>query len=370
MGEYTPSQGFQKTENQYLRIRFITDMSKPKSKISPFWLNLILLVIVLVINIAVGAVFIPPGTVTRILASNLPFLEILPDWPTHFETIILSIRLPHALLIMMTGAALGASGAAYQGLFRNPLADPYLIGVASGAGLGAVAAFTLNWPEDLLGFYLIPVGAFVGAILTVLVVYNLAKIGNLVPLTTLILAGVAVGSFTSAITSFLMLWDQEQIHRAISFLLGGSPMAGWEPVLAALPYMVIGMGALTFLGYPLNLLQFGDEQAKQLGIHVERIKTLIIVVASITTAVAVSFSGVIGFIGLVVPHILRMIWGPDYRRLIPLSILFGGSTLLAADVLARWVMAPRVLPVGIVTALIGAPFFLWILRRAKAEVFW
>lgn len=274
-------------------------MSKLKSKLSPFWLNAIFLVVVLIFNIAVGAVFIPPGTVSSILVSKLPFMEINADWPAHFETIILSIRLPHALLILMTGAALGASGAAYQGLFRNPLADPYLIGIASGAGLGAVAAFTLNWPESLLGYYLVPVGAFIGAILTVLVVYNLAKVGNLVPLTTLILAGVAVGSFTSALTSFLMLWDQEQVHRAISFLLGGSPMAGWEPVSATLPYMVLGMGALSLLGHPLNLLQFGDEQAKQLGLPVERVKTLIIVVASITTAVAVSFSGVIGFIGLV-----------------------------------------------------------------------
>lgn len=345
-------------------------MRKLKSKISPFWLNLILLVVFLVINIAVGAIFIPPGTLARILASKLPFWEILPDWPAHYEIILLNIRLPHALLMMMTGAALGSSGAAYQGLFRNPLADPYLIGVASGAGLGAVAALTLNWPDSVLGFYLIPIGAFAGAILTVLVVYQLARVGNLVPLTTLILAGVAVGSFTSAVTSFLMLWDQEQIHRAISFLLGGSPMAGWEPVVATLPYMLLGMGSLSLMGYPLNLLQFGDEQAKQLGLPVERAKTLIIIVASITTAVAVSFSGVIGFVGLVVPHVIRMIWGPDYRRLIPLSILLGGTTLLAADVLARWVMAPRVLPVGIVTAMIGAPFFLWILRRAKTEVFW
>ncbi|MBN2045253.1 MAG: iron ABC transporter permease [Anaerolineales bacterium] len=345
-------------------------MSKLKNKFSPYWVNVMILVFLLVINIAVGAVFIPPGTLTRIMASRLPFVNLETVWPTHFETIILSIRIPHAFLIMMTGAALGASGAAYQGLFRNPLADPYLIGVASGAGLGAVGALSLNWPDTMLGFYLVPVGAFLGAVLTVVVVYNLARIGNLVPLTTLILAGVAVGAFTSALTSFLMLWDQDQIHRAIAFLLGGSPMAGWEPVMAALPYMVIGMGSLSLLGYPLNILQFGDEQAKQLGLPVDRIKTLIIIVASITTAVAVSFSGVIGFVGLVVPHILRLIWGPDYRRLIPLSILLGGSTLLAADMLARWVLAPRVLPVGIVTAVIGAPFFLWILRRAKAEVFW
>jgi len=345
-------------------------MSKLRKKIPPFGANLALLVVALVMNIAIGAVFIPPGTVFEILTGRLPFIEVIADWPAHFETILLGIRLPHAILVMLTGAALGSSGAAYQGLFRNPLADPYLIGVASGAGLGAVAALTISWPQDLLGFYLIPAAAFIGALLTVLVVYNLARIGNLVPLTTLILAGVAVGSFTSAVSSFLMLNDNEQIHRAISFLLGGSPMSGWEPVLAALPYMLLGMGILSVLGHPLNLLQFGEEQARQMGLSVERAKTIIIVVASITTAVAVSFSGVIGFVGLVVPHILRLIWGPDYRRLIPLSILLGASTLLAADVIARWVMAPSVLPVGIVTAMVGAPFFLWILRRAKAEVFW
>lgn len=345
-------------------------MSERSKKFPPFTINLGVLLVVLVLNIAIGAVFIPPETLIRIALSRLPFMEITADWPAHYEAILLSIRLPHAILILLTGAALGSSGAAYQGLFRNPLADPYLIGVASGAGLGAVAALTLSWPETLIGFYLIPISAFLGAVLTVLVVYNLARVGNLVPLTTLILAGVAVGAFTSAVTSFLMLNDNEQVHRAISFLLGGSPMAGWNPVLAALPYMLLGMGALALLGHPLNLLQFGEEQAKQMGLPVELAKTLIIVVASITTAVAVSFSGVIGFVGLVVPHVLRMIWGPDYRRLIPLSILLGASTLLAADLVARWVMAPRVLPVGIVTAMIGAPFFLWILRRAKAEVFW
>jgi iron complex transport system permease protein len=228
----------------------------------------------------------------------------------------------------------------------------------------------IHWPQDLIGFYIIPISAFAGAVLTVIVVYNLAKVGSMVPLTTLILSGVAVAAFTSALTSFLMLRSNEQIHRAISFLLGGSAMAGWNPVLAALPYMAVGMGFLCLMGHPLNLLQFGEDQAKQLGLSVERAKTIVIIVASLTTAVAVSFSGVIGFVGLVVPHMLRMLWGPDYRRLIPLSIIAGATTLLVADVIARWVMAPQVLPVGIVTALSGAPFFLWILRRAKAEVFW
>jgi len=336
----------------------------------PFLLNTLLLIAAFVFSIALGAVFIPPDKIFRILISQVVNLNITPDWPESFSAIILAVRLPHTVLVLLTGAALGSSGAAYQGLFRNPLADPYLIGVASGAGLGAVFAMALNWPTDLFGYYLIPIGAFVGANLTVVRVYNLARVDGLVPLTTLILAGVAIGSFASALTSFLMLRTELQLHRAISFLLGGSPIAGWDPVIAVLPYMMIGMGLLSVSGHMLNVLQFGEEEAKQMGLNVDRAKVFIIVVASLTTAVAVSFSGVIGFVGLIVPHVIRIIWGPDYRRLILLSILGGGSVLLVADMLARILMAPSTLPVGIVTAMAGAPFFLWILRRAKREVFW
>ena len=336
----------------------------------PFLLNLILLLIAFIFSIALGAVFIRPEMILRILAAQIPGINITPDWPNSFSAIILAIRLPRTILVALTGAALASSGAAYQGLFRNPLADPYLIGVASGAGLGAVFAMSLHWPNNMLGFYLVPIGAFIGAILTVILVYNLARVNGLVPLTTLILAGVAVGAFASALTSFLMLRSDLQLHRAISFLLGGSPMTGWDPVIAALPYMAIGMGLLSLSGHMLNILQFGEEEAKQMGLSVKWAKIFIIIVASLTTAVAVAFSGVIGFIGLVVPHMIRIIWGPDYRRLIPLSIFGGASALLLADMLARILLAPSSLPVGIVTALAGAPFFLWILRRAKREVFW
>jgi iron complex transport system permease protein len=336
----------------------------------PYLVSSLLLAVVLIISVALGAVFIPPLTILRILVNSLPGITLNADWAASSQAILLAVRLPHTILIALTGAALAGSGAAYQGLFRNPLADPYLIGVASGAGLGAVAAMALNWPENLLGYYFIPIGGFIGAVLTVSIVYFLARIGRTVPLTTLILAGVAVGAFASALTSFLMLRSNEQIHRAISFLLGGSPIAGWDPVLAVLPYMVVGMGLLSLSGHLLNVLQFGEEQARQLGLNADRAKAFIIITASLTTAVAVSFSGVIGFVGLIVPHVVRMIWGTDYRRLIPLAILCGGSALLAADMLARILLAPTTLPVGIITALAGAPFFLWILRRAKREVFW
>ena len=336
----------------------------------PYLFNIFLLIGALIISVALGAVFIHPVTVLRILTHQLPGVEITIDWPSSFAAIILSVRLPHTVLVALTGAALASSGAAYQGLFRNPLADPYLIGVAAGAGLGAVIAMSFRWPTNLLGFYLIPVGAFIGALATVLLVYALANVNGFVPLTTLILAGVAVGAFSSALTSMLMLRTDLQIHRAISFLLGGSPMLGWQPVFAALPYMLVGMGMLSLSGHTLNVLQFGEEEAKQMGLAVDRAKIFVILTASLTTAVAVAFSGVIGFVGLIVPHIIRMVWGPDYRHLIPLSVLAGASMLLFADMLARILLAPSTVPIGIITAMAGAPFFLWILRRAKQKVFW
>ena len=266
--------------------------------------------------------------------------------------------------------ALAGSGTAYPGLFRNPLADPYLIGVASGAGLGAVLAMSRNWPTDWLGLYTVPVAAFLGAVVTIIIVYNLAKTGPTLQTTTLILAGVAVSSFATALTSFLMLRSNAELRRALGWLLGGSLLSGWTPVLAMLPYVTVGLLLLLTMGHTLNVLQFGDDQAQQMGLNVERSKRLLLVAASLTTAAAVAFSGIIGFIGLIVPHVMRLIWGPDYRRLTPLSIIGGGTALLLADILARVVLAPQVLPVGVVTALAGAPFFLWILYRAKAKVTW
>jgi iron complex transport system permease protein len=338
----------------------------------PYILNASLLVLALLLSVAVGAVLIPPGTVALLLLERLPFLiNIEPDWPEAFNVIVLRIRLPHTILIALTGAALGGSGAAYQGLFRNPLADPYLIGVASGAGLGAVAAMSAPALASSLGLFTVPAAAFLGALITVALVYFLARTGGGLPTTTLILAGVAVGSFASALTSFIMLRSQGELRRAVAWLLGGSALSGWEPVVAVLPYVAAGLTVLLFSGHALNVLQFGEEQAHQLGLPVERTKAILLGAASLTTAAAVSFSGVIGFVGLIVPHLVRLLWGPDYRRLIPLSIIGGAILLLLADLLARILLAPEALPVGIVTALAGAPFFLWVLRRtrtARAEV--
>jgi iron complex transport system permease protein len=257
----------------------------------------------------------------------------------------------------------------YQGVFRNPLADPYLIGVASGAALGAVIGLSASWPERSTNLYTVPIAAFIGAMLTIAIVYNLARVGGSVPTTTLILAGVVVSSFATALSSFLMLRSNEELRRAFSWLLGGAIMGGWAPVVAMLPYVTLGLISLLFSGHALNVLQFGEEQAQQLGLPVERTKLLLILAASLTAAAAVAFAGIIGFIGLIVPHLVRLVHGPDYRRLVPLSIIAGSSALLLADLLARMLLAPQAIPVGIITALAGAPFFLWLLRRAKDQAF-
>ncbi len=342
-------------------------MSKNAQLIS---LNLAILAAAGLLSIAVGSVFIPPITVARMLADRLPGVEVVQNWPDTFNAILFQIRLPHAILMALTGAALAGSGAVYQGLFRNPLADPYLIGVASGAGLGAVAALAIHWPKSLLGMYTVPASAFAGALLTVFVVYSLARVGRAVPATTLILAGVAFSSFATSLTSFLMFYSNTELRRALAWLLGGAILNGWEPVLALLPYMILGLGSLLLSGHALNVLQFGEEQAQQLGLPVERVKFLLILAASLTTAAAVAFSGIIGFIGLVIPHVIRILCGQDYRQLVPLSIIAGGAALLLADLVARVILAPQTLPVGIITALAGAPFFLWLLRRSRAQSFW
>lgn len=344
--------------------------AQPPRRLAPWLWTGGSLLLMLILNGAVGPVTIPPGTVVQLLLDRLGLGASPADVPGVFRTILFEIRLPHTALMALAGLALGASGAAYQGLFRNPLADPYILGVAAGAGLGAITAMTIQWPSTVLGMASVPAAAFVGALATVAVVYRIARVGRSAPVTTLLLAGVALGTFTSAITSLIMLLSTSELRRAIAWLLGGFSLGGWEPVLASLPYLGVGLGVLLVFGRPMNVLQFGDEQALQLGLHVERFKLVIVAAASLVAATAVAFTGIIAFVGLIVPHLVRILWGPDYRRLIPWAALGGGTTLLAADIVARTILAPRDLPVGVITSVIGAPFFLWLLRRAKSEVFW
>ncbi len=328
---------------------------------TPFLSSFLFLAIALLLSLAIGSVFLSPVELWNTLLGH----------GTETSTSLLwKIRLPRTILIALTGAALGGSGATYQGLFRNPLADPFLIGVASGAGLGAVIAMSIKWPYSFWGLMAIPMAAFIAALLTVFIVYTLARVGQTVPTTNLILSGVAFSSFATSLTSFLMIRSTSEVRRALGWLLGGASLGGWSAILAVMPYIIIGLGILLLSGHSLNLLQFGDDQAQQLGLNVTRVKRILLTASSLVTAAAVAFSGIIGFIGLIVPHLIRLWFGPDYRRLLPLSILGGATALLVSDVIARIVIAPQEIPVGIITSLAGAPFFLWVLRRSKNQGFW
>ena len=241
----------------------------------PFLSSFLFLLCALLLSLAVGSVFIPLKEIFATLQGNGTNLT---------ENILWNIRLPRTVLIALTGMALGGSGAAYQGLFRNPLADPFLIGIASGAGLGAVLAMTVQWPYSFWGLMAIPLAAFVSALFTVAIVYFLARVGQTTPITNLILAGVAVSSFATALMSFLMLRSDGELRRAMSWLMGGSIQLGWSFALAILPYLLIGLGVLVFSGHALNLLQFGDEQAQQLGLDTTRAKRIILIAASLAPA--------------------------------------------------------------------------------------
>jgi iron complex transport system permease protein len=336
-------------------------MSTVPLRRAPLLSSFLFLLLALLLSLAIGSVFLSP----------LELWETLLGRGTEISSSILwKIRLPRTILIALTGAALSGSGAAYQGLFRNPLADPFLIGVASGAVLGAVIAMSVRWPYTFWGLMAIPMAAFIAALLTVFIVYTLARVGRTVPTTNLILAGVAFSSFATSLTSFLMIRSTSEVRRALGWLLGGASQGGWTAILAITPYLVIGLGILIVSGHALNLLQFGDDQAQQLGLNVTRTKRILLTASSLATAAAVAFSGIIGFIGLIVPHVIRLWFGPDYRRLLPLSIIGGAVALLVFDVIARIVIAPQEIPVGIITSLAGAPFFLWVLRRSKNQGFW
>jgi len=338
-----------------------------KKLLRPMLIYSALLLIAFLLGVGIGSVSIPPRDALSILWKSL-WQQPLPGDQAQIQAIILlTLRLPRTLLMLLSGAALAGSGCAYQGLFRNPLADPYLIGAASGAGLGAVAVMAAQWPSTRLGYLAVPLASFCGALLAVALVFQLARVGKTLPVANLILAGVAVSSFATALSSFLMINAAGELRRAFVWLLGGSTLAGWKPVAGMLPYAIIGLAAMLALSYKLNLLQLGDEQARQLGVRVASVRVYIILAATLATAAAVAFSGIIGFVGLIIPHIIRRLLGADMRRLMPFSILGGAVFLICADVLARSLLAPQELPVGIVTALCGAPFFLLILRQTKQQ---
>lgn len=287
--------------------------------------------------------------------AHVPAAELLTS------PIVRDLRVPRALLAFLVGGALGTAGASLQALVRNPLADPYLLGLSGGAGLGVVAAIALH----AAGPWALPVAAFAGALGAMGLVYRLGLVGGaeLDP-RVLILAGVAVGAFAAAVTTAVVsLSDATELRNAFLWLWGGLSAASWDTVRVMAIYAPLPLAVLYAAARPLDLLALGDEPARHLGADVERVKRRVYVAASLLTAAAVAVSGVIGFVGLIVPHVMRTLWGHRHRTLLPASF-FGGGTLLAlADTLARTAIAPRELPVGIVTALVGVPVFTLLLRR-------
>lgn len=320
------------------------------------------LVLVVCVGVGVGSVSIAPFDTLAIVSHRLFGIDLGRTWSPSAETIVWDLRVPRVLTSMVVGTALAVAGATFQGLLRNPLADPYVLGTASGAALGAAIAVLLPVRFVILGFGLLQGLAFLGALASIYTVYRLSRIGGLSPLTSLLLTGYAVGSLLAAGLAMAMYLSGTALRQIFSYLLGGFDTASWPQLAGTLPLVVVGCTLILLRARSLNGLLLGEEAAAHLGIDVGRERAILLALASLVTAAAVAVSGLIGFVGLVVPHVVRLIVGPNARLVLPLSALGGAILLAFADIVAR---SAGEIPVGIVTALIGAPFFIVLLRRAR-----
>lgn len=307
----------------------------------------------LIVSLGVGAVVIPPGQVIAVLGARLTASA---PASAQDAIIIWDLRLPRALLAAAIGAGLAAAGAAYQAVFRNPLADPFVIGASGGAALGATAAIVTGLPAVMPA-------AFIGAVAAVIAVYLLAQAGGRPSAVNLLLAGAALSTLLSAAMTLLMFLSDRTLHEVFAWLMGGLAGRSWPHLRTAGPAVVVGVLALWALARPLDALTGGEESAQSLGLNLSRARFAIVAAATLATAAAVAAGGIIGFVGLIVPHAGRRLIGGAHAGLLPISALAGGLLVLLADDLARTVMAPVELPVGALMALIGAPFFLWLLKR-------
>ena len=313
-------------------------------------------------GLLVGSVALSPVDVVKAVADRLPLLSV-DHGLTEVETrLLFELRMPRVVIGGLVGAVLAVAGAGYQGVFRNPLADPYLLGVAAGAGLGATAVIGLD-----AGSAAIPIVAFVGGIAAVGATYVLSRTVGGRTTTSLILAGVAVAAFFTAIQTFLLQRNYETLREVYSWILGRLVTVGWSEVWILVPYAVVASAVLVVLRRLLDVLGLGDEEAAGLGVNVVRVRRLVVLAATLATAAAVSVSGLIAFVGIIVPHTIRLLTGWSYRVIIPLSLVYGAAFLIVADLGARTLVAPGELPIGVVTAFLGAPFFLLVLRTMKGS---
>ncbi len=346
-------------------------MSRPAATLPVLGCLAVLALAAALLSVSLGAIRIPVGRVLAVLTGGGADPALARD-----ALVVLTIRLPRTLLGLMIGAGLAVSGAVMQGLFRNPLADPALVGVSSGAGLAAagiivlgdrlLAALGLPGP---LPYAVLPAGAFLGGLGATLVLYALATRSGRTAVATMLLAGIALGALSGALTGLLtFVSDDRQLRDLAFWSLGSLGGATWAKVTASAPLILPVLAALPFLGRGLNALVLGEAEAVHLGVPVERLKRACILLVAVAVGASVAAAGVIGFVGLVVPHALRLVIGPGHRLLLPAAALLGGAFLVLADVVARLVAAPAELPIGIVTALVGAPVFLWLLLgRARID---
>ncbi|MBO0961854.1 iron ABC transporter permease [Neobacillus sp. MM2021_6] len=331
-----------------------------------FTLAGLFLFISILLGISIGTVSVPMGTIIHIMMAKLfglPSLDVIDSMQT---SIVLNIRLPRVLLAGLVGAALAIAGAAFQGLLRNPLADPYTLGVSSGASVGAVLTLFFHLSIPFIGMFTLPLLSILFSFFTIFLVLAFArKIERSMRVETIILTGIIFSSFLGAFISLMIALTGDELRQIIGWLLGSVSMRGWEYIKIILPFFILGSAILLFNAKELNAMSFGEERAQHLGVNVQKRKLIILSAGSILTGAAVAVSGTIGFVGLVIPHLSRMLWGPDHRYLLPLSILIGSGFLILADLVSRTIISPTELPIGVITALIGAPVFALILLQRK-----
>jgi len=338
-----------------------TRVSRPRAA-RVYGIAVAFLVIALLVGAMAGAADLNPLATAAALLDRLPLVHLSSGLSPLDRAVLFQIRLPRLVLGALIGGALALAGAGYQGVFRNPLVDSSLLGSSAGAGLGATIAIVDLGTSSPAA---VPVAAFVGSLAGVAFAYAAGAAGG--PGTaTLLLAGIAVSMFLTAVQTYLLQRSSQDIQQVYSWLLGSLSGATWHQAAAVAPYLAVAGGTVLLHGRHLDVLSVGDEEARSLGLHPARIRLLVVAACSLATAAAVAVSGLIGFVGIVVPHAVRRLGGTSYRRVLPLSLLFGAGFLVLADTLARTVVAPAELPIGVVTALIGSPAFVWILRSTRA----
>nr|WP_218909432.1 iron ABC transporter permease [Nocardiopsis sinuspersici] len=322
------------------------------------------LAVAALLGVSAGAASLSAADIALHLLSLLPF-DVRSPLTEREAAVLVELRLPRVVMGAVVGALLATAGGAYQGVFRNPLADPYLLGAASGAGLGATMVIVFGQQFSDSPRALVPVAAFLGALLGVFAAYLLGSAAGGGGTASLVLAGVAVSSFLSAAQTLVQQMEIDELQRIFAWLLGGLGRGGWDDVRLVAPYAVAGLVVLLACGYLLDMLSLGDDKAVSLGLNPAAVRVVVISAASLATAAAVSVSGLIGFVGIVVPHIVRRMVGSSYRAILPVTVLFGGAFLVVVDIVARTLIAPAELPIGVVTAFLGAPFFVLILRTTR-----